>query len=414
MSRIFNIGVQGATLATRFLLIFFLAKFLDPALVGYYGLFTVAIAYSLYLVGLDFYIYVSRELLKATSEKRGTLLKGQALLSLFLYMIFLPVALLVLSHSDLPKQLVWWFFPILVLEHLNQEIYRLLIALSEPVSASMLLFIRQGSWALLLVALMSWDPLSRHLQTVMVLWGVAGLGAAVAGVWKIRTLNLGGWRQTVDLHWVRKGIAVSAGFLLATLALRGINTFDRYWLEYLNGIEVVAAYVLYFGVAGTLLTFLDAGLFAFNYPVLIKLNHEQKHDVAHEIVRKMLFLTVLASAIFAVVSWLLLPYLLVWIDNSVYSGAIRLYPYLLLAMTINALSMVPHYALYARGQDRPIIRSHVAALFVFVLATWIASKYSPVFAVPMGLVFSFAVILAWKGVAYAQLRNLDRKPKTVY
>lgn len=409
--RLLNIGVQGATLATRFLFIFFLARYLDPALVGYYGLFAAAIGYSLYFVGLDFYTYVAREILKTPCEQRGRLLKGQAALSALLYVLFLPAALVLLYYSDWPEFLILWFFPILVLEHFNQEMSRLLIALSEPVAASVVLFIRQGSWALVIVTLMTWDPSSRHLQTVMVLWVVAGLAAAVAGVWKVRKLRMGGWGDALDWHWIRSGIAVSAAFLLATLALRGIQTFDRYWLESLGGIEIVAAYVLYLGVAGTLLTFLDASLFAFTYPVLIQLHHDQEADIAHAKVRQMLFLTILLSGGFAFISWLLLPYLLFWIDNPVYSNAINLYPLLLLAMIVNAVSMVPHYALYARGRDRPIIHSHIAALIVFVLATLALSTHFSAMAVPIGMNFSFAVILAWKTIAYMRLKKADGTPK---
>ena len=407
VGRVINVGVQGVTLVSRFLLIFFFAKYLDPALVGYYGLFTVTIGYSLYFVGLDFYTYAAREILKAPSDQRGHLLKGQAALSGFLYILFLPVALVLLHYSNWPEHLVFWFFPILVLEHFNQEISRLLIALSEPVTASVLLFIRQGSWAFVIVALMAWDPLYRHLQAVMVLWAAAGVCAAFAGVWKVRKLRMGGWRDALDWPWVRRGIAVSAAFLFATLALRGIQTFDRYWLEALGGIEVVAAYVLYFGVAGTLLTFLDAAVFAFTYPALIQLHHDQKADVAHAKVRQMLGLTIILSGGFALISWLLLPYLLLWINNPAYSNAINLYPLLLLAMIVNAISMVPHYALYARGHDKPIIHSHISALIVFVLATWALSAHFSAIAVPVGLNFSFAVILVWKGTAYMQLRKSD-------
>ena len=407
LSRFLNVGVQGATLVTRFLFIFFLAKYLDPALVGYYGLFIAAVGYSIYFVGLDFYTYVTREILKAPCEQRGRLLKGQVALSFFLYLLFLPFILLFLHYADWPGALLYWFFPILVLEHFNQEISRLLIALSEPVTASIMLFIRQGSWALVIVALMAWDPASRNLQNVMVLWATAGFSAAFAGVWKVQKMHMGGWSESLDWHWIRRGIVVSAAFLLATLALRGVQVFDRYWLEAIGGIEIVAAYVLFLGVAGTLLTFLDAALFAFTYPALIQLHYEQKVDVAHARVKKMLGLTIIISGMFALTSWLLLPYLLLWINNPVYSSAINLYPLLLLAMVVSAISMVPHCALYARGYDRPIIYSHIAALIVFLLATWVFSMHFSAMAVPIGLNFSFAVILFWKGIAYMRLRKSD-------
>lgn len=412
-NRLLNIGLHGATLGARFLLIFFLAKYLDPASVGYYGLFAAAIGYSLYFVGLDFYTYVTREILKAPLDQRGRLLKGQAALSGVLYLLFLPVALvLLLQYSGWPKYLFPWFLPILLLEHFNQEMSRLLVALSEQITASAILFIRQGSWALGLVTLMAWDPSSRQLQAAMVFWAAAGVAAAWVAIRKLRKLRMGGWRSPLDWRWIKQGVAVSIAFLVATLALRGMQTFDRYWIEALGGIEIVGAYVLFFGIASTLLAFLDAGIFAFTYPALIKLHLTQDHETTRNKVNQMFAFTILLSAAFAVVSWFVLPYLLRWIGNPVYVNAAHLYPWLLAAMIINAISMVPHFALYARGSDRSIIHSHIAALVVFLLVVWPLSERISVLAVPVGLIVSFTVILVWKSLAYWQLNKSNGGPRS--
>lgn len=406
INRLLNIALHGATLGARFVFIFFLAKYLDPASVGFYGLFTATVGYSIYFVGLDYYTYVTREILKTPVEQRGLLLKGQVSLSVLLYFIFLPVGLaILLQYSGWPKYLFLWFVPILMLEHFNQEMYRLLIALSEQVAASAILFVRQGSWALVVVAVMAVDPQTRQLQSVMAFWAAAGCAAAVIGIWKVMRLRMGGWGLPVDWGWIKRGVIVSGTFLIATLSLRGIQTFDRYWLEALGSIEIVGAYVLFFGVASTLLTFLDAGIFAFTYPSLIKLHQEKQNGVARKKVNHMYAITVLLSAAFALVSWHLLPYLLLWIDNPIYLESINLYLWLMMAMIINSISMVPHFALYARGCDKPIIQSHMAALVAFLGATWALSKSYPILAVPIGLNLSFALILIWKAVAY---KNLDR------
>ena len=214
---------------------------------------------------------------------------------------------------------------------------------------------------------------------------------------------MGGWQSALDWQWIKKGIVISTAFLLATLALRGIQTFDRYFLEALGSIETVGAYVLFFGVAGTLLTFLDAGVFAFTYPALIKHHQAQENDIAHSKFKQMLGITILLSIGFAFTSWLLLPILLSWIGNPIYLNSISLYPWLLSAMTINAVSMPSHFALYARGHDKPIIQSHIAAMLAFILVTWLLSDQFSILAVPIGLNFSFAVILAWKSIAYWKL-----------
>lgn len=399
-TRILNMLLRACTLGARFVFVFFLAKFLDAKAVGYYGLFTATVGYFLYLVGLDFYTYTTREILKAQHEQRGQMLKGQASLSALLYIVVVPLAVWMLPQAQWPSELLLWFFPILVLEHLNEEISRLLIALSEQITASLILFMRQGSWALAIVGLMAVNANMRHLQAVMACWLTAGLIAALLGVHKVKHLGMGGWRLPVNWVWVRKGASVSLSFLLATLALRGVQTIDRYWVQSLSNTETVGAYVLFLSIAGTLMVFLDAGVFAFAYPELIALHHKQQHTQAHRKVKQLLMYVLLAAAVFSGISWLLLPYLLQWINKPLYMQSIGLYPWLLLATAINALGMAPHYALYAQGRDKVIIGSHMGAMPVFVLAVWLLGQTMPTLAVPIGLVIFFSVILLIKAVAY--------------
>lgn len=403
VARLANMGLRAGTLGTRFIFIFFLAKYVDPASVGHYGLFTATIGYCLYFVGLDFYVYVTREIIRVEPGQQGRLLKAQAALSGLLYLAVLPASVAILSRAGWPGGLVWWFVPILLLEHFNQEVFRLLVALSQQISASVLLFIRQGSWAIAAVVLMGLDAGSRSLDVVMALWACAGAVAAATGAMKLHRLRMGGWKDPIDWRWVRKGIVVCVSFLVATLALRGMQTVDRYWMEALAGLDVLGAYVLFMGVASSLMVFLDAGIFSFAYPELIRLAHEGNARLFRSRLRWMLLQTLALSVAFAIASWIALPFLLKWIGNQVYKDAIGLYPWIVTATVINALGMVPHYALYARGFDRPIIYSHLAALPAFILSTWLVGMYQPALAVPIGLGVAFTVILAWKVIAYRQI-----------
>lgn len=398
--RLLNIALRMTTLVVRFLLMFFLARFLEPEAVGYYGLFAASIGFILYFVGLDFYIYTTRELLRLPQHERAKPLKAQILMSLCLYAAVLPITFALLVHLDWPRSLIWWFLAIAVLEHVNQEVFRLLIALSKQIQAGILLFARQGVWALAVIALMAARPETRGLNTVMGLWAGSGIATVLLGLWYIRRQSFGSWRHPVDWAWVRRGIKISTAFLIATLALRAMQTSDRYLVEAFTGLEGVAAYVLFLGVASALMTFLDAGVFAFAYPELISLHHKKDYATARRRVRRMLWQTLSCCGLFAVASWLVLPWLLTWIGNPVYGRMIDLYPWLLLATILNAIGLVPHYALYAKGSDRPIIHSHLAALPAFLLMAWLLEKILPNLAVPVALAMSFALILVWKTVAY--------------
>ncbi len=401
MNRILNLSLRALTLVAKFMFLFFLAKFLDPASVGLYGLFAATVGYSLYFVGFDFYTYTTREILKAKLENRGLLLKSHIALSLSMYCVFIPLAYVAFHYKILPAQLFVYFVPILILEHFNQEASRLLIALSQQLTSTIILFIRQGSWSIAVVAIMMNDVHSRVIELTLIAWTISGAAAAVFAVWRLKMLHMGGWAHKVDWYWIRAGLKTSIFFLVGTLALRGIQTIDRYWLESLGGLDMVGAYVLFLGMAGTLLVFLDAGVFAFSYPKLIQLRQQSQFHTFHLELKKMFLHTLAISFGFGVISLLALPILLDWIGNPFYKLHSGLFAWLLIGMIINAISMVPHYALYANGRDRSILVSHIGGLAVFLVSTWVAAKFDPGLAVPIGLASSFLFILLWKSVAYS-------------
>src|SRR5690606_16168777 len=62
---LFNIGLRGLTLSSRFLLLFALARWLSPAELGLFGLVSAIVGYGIYLVGLEFYAFATRELIRA-------------------------------------------------------------------------------------------------------------------------------------------------------------------------------------------------------------------------------------------------------------------------------------------------------------------------------------------------------------
>lgn len=399
-TKVFNIGIRATTLVCRFLFIFFLAKFLTPSEVGLYGLVTASVAYALYFVGLDFYTFTTRELASRSRFEWGGLLKNQASLSGVLYLIVLPVTAGVFVLGLLPWNLAPWFFLLIVCEHVCQEITRLFVAVQEQLAASFVLFLRQGTWALVIVAVMYYADEYRNLESVLTAWLIACGGAIAFSGWKLRSMGLGGWNLRVDSTWIVKGVKIALPLLGATLALRGVFTIDRYWLQSLAGLEIVGAYVLFIGVANTLMAFLDAGVFSFAYPSMIRAWTERDVDTFRKKLREMAVLTTLFCAAFALLSSLLFPYLLDWLGKAVYLDHYYLYYWLLAAVTLNALGMIPHYALYAQSRDRPIVQSHLGALAVFVPTTALVALWSPILAVPAGLCMSQLFILVWKVIAF--------------
>lgn len=403
--KILNIGLRTVTLLTRFLFVFFIAKYLDPELVGKYGLFTATVGFLVMAVGLDYYTFTSREILRLESCQRGNLLKGQVALSCVLYVSVLPIVVVILLVVGWSGDLLLWLAPLVILEHFNQEVFRLLIVLKNQLFASIVLFLRQGSWAIALVGVLAFFEDSRQLHTVFALWSTSGFVAAGLGYWKLKQRNFGGWDQPINWGWLRKGIGISISFLIGTLAIRAIHTTDRYWMDALGGHEMLAAYVLYFGVASALLMFLDAGVFSYTYPKLIQYFHQNDDDLAIKLVRRSLLQTIAVCVVFGVASWLILPYLLLWIGNSAYYDELGIYPWMLSSMVLNAISMIPHYALYARGMYIPIVFSHIIAFITFTSLVWSLSDSFSGMSVLYSLNASFIALLTIKTAAYLKINS---------
>lgn len=270
-----------------------------------------------------------------------------------------------------------------------------------------MLFLRSGIWALFVTALMFIEPGSRDLDTVLGAWTLGGVLALCLGAFRLKQLQIGGWHKQVDWSWILKGLKIAIPFLVATLALRGLFTLDRFWFEALAGLEVLGAYVLFMGLSNALMSFLDAGVFAFSYPSLISAHNQQDTTAFRQGMRKLLIQTVAVSGAFALIALLLIGPLLAWLDKPLYLEQQGLFPWVLLTTLLYVLGMVPHYALYAQGHDRPIIHSHIASLLAFIPATWLFSQSWPVLAVPLGLCSAFLFILLWKSWAFFRLTPLQ-------
>lgn len=395
-----NAILRMSTLFTRFIFIFVAAKFLSPEAIGYYGLFTAAISYTLLLAGLDFYTYTTREIVKRESSEWGSILKSQIALVCIIYITVIPLSLTLLPSAGLPSFLIYWFIPVLFLEHVNQEIYRILIVLQKQLSASILLFTRQGSWAVMIVCVMSLDDSYRNLNSVMLMWASAGIIAVGVGAYRLWLIGFSGWGARIDWSWIARGIAVSGGLLSASLAMRGIQTFDRYWLGEVAGIEIVGVYVLFFGLASALSVFLDAAVFSFRYPEMIIHANSGERNKLYKNVRLTAVHVLISSTIFSLISVAILPSLLAWIDKPTYYENAPLYTWILLGTVSYSLSLIPHYALYALRLDRHIIIPQLLALPVFAVCGHVLLGVDRIHAIPIAVFCAMTFILLWKSAAY--------------
>lgn len=381
-----NLSIRGFTLLGKFILLFFMAKFLTLAEVGVYGLLVVLVSYSLYAVGFDFYTYSTREIISLKKDEWGGVIKKQGQLILGAYIIVLPI-IIICSSFFISSEWLIFLAILIVLEHLNQEMMRLLIVDNKAVLANNLLFIRSGLWCYIVILLMFSQTIDANLENVLLFWIIFNSIALIIGIFYFFQDIQFKSAKKLNNQWLANGLKICLPLLFSTLIVRAITTVDRIWLEKLEGVEVVAVYALFVGLTNSLIGFLETGVFSFIYPKLIR--EKNNPQVFNGLVKKM---HIQAIAVIVVISGALvvfLPFLLKWVNKEAYFEYYNIFYLILIANIFYCLSMIPHYILYAKNQDRKIVISHVSSLIVFVTSTlMIVYNQIPV-AVAYGLVCTF-------------------------
>ena len=400
IAKIINIFLRGTTLLSKVILFIFLAKYFEPDQVGLFGLIIASIAFGVYAVGFDFYTYSTRELLKYNKKKWGYFLKSQCLLHIILYLITFPLLLIIFILNFLPWSFIGLFFLILLLEHITLELSRLLITLNNQITSSIVLFFRSGFWCIGISGLMIFFEKFRTIEHILLFWVFSSIVGLVVALIFLNKINIGGWNKSFNYKWIIKGLKIAIPLLFATLIMRAIFTIDRYWVDFLSGPDMLGVYVLFIGFVSSIIPFMDAGVFSFSYPVLVKsfnLKNKKKFSEESQLLKKN---TIVLSFISTLIALIVIKPILKLIDKPIYLENIFLFYWLLAVIVIYILSMIPHYLLYAQRYDKIIIKSHFIAFIIFVSSTWLISNAYPDHAILFGLSTSFSFIFIYKTLKF--------------
>jgi len=365
-----NMTLRGLTLVSKFFLLVYLAKVLPPEQLGVYGLFTVTIGYALYLMGLDFYTYAQREMLSLPKSAWGGIIRNQFMFYALVYLVVLQLLLLVFVAGLLPWQMLGWFYLLLTLEHLSQELCRLLVACGKVTMANVTLFFRGGAWVFAVVLIFWTNPEMHGLTAIWAGWSVGVAVSIVIALMGVRKVVGPMPENTVtDWRWVQRGLKTASLFLVGTLAIRGLFTFDRYFLDLYAGKSAVGVYSFYMGIANAMMAFADAGVISRLYPRIVAAFRGGRYEEYRQYLKKLAGGIVLLFVTFSLGLFVTIGPVLHYIGRDVYLEQIATLWILLAAMGVYTLGLVPHYALYARGADRSVVVASVLAVVVFVCMT---------------------------------------------
>ncbi len=399
----FNVTLRGSALVARFLLLFFLGAFLKPEELGLYGLLLSYITYCIYALGFEFYNYSTREIISHEPSDWAWILKGQLVFTLLIYVIALPILCLIFVFHFLPLEILFWFYTLLILEHISHEINRILVAMSRPLIATVVLFLRSGAWAIIVPLLMIYSPLYRNLDTVFFFWLIGLFISVAVGAFVIFLSIRNGVHKIFDKTWVLQGIQIAIPFLIASLALRGLFSLDKILVGSVVGLNTLGAYTLFSGVSSAVVAFIDAGIIVFYYPKIV--SSVKDNLIFKKNMRMLLFRVCALSLAFSllgiVIAYLSLPFL----GKALYRSNFYILIWQMASIVTYCFGLVPQLGLYGLRKDKSILYSHLFAFLVFVIFAFLFKKSLGIYAILIGQLCGFLAMLGWKAIAYIKYRD---------
>ncbi len=366
-----SLGWQTATLLGKFLLVLALSR--DPAHLGAFNLLRANLMLGVLFLGLQFTLYTTREQLRQP-EDSTRMLRDQFVVHGLTYIAVLPAFFGFLIWTDkLSWTLLPWFLPLLVLEHLGQELYRYLVVLGRNALASALQFFRQASWIVLVLAL-NGAGMSLTLERLVGFWVAAEAVTLVAGAYLVRHLDWeSAWRTPIDWAWVGRGLRVSARFMSSAIpALLLSQIVDLYFLRPRIDPVEFGVYSFYTQIRDALITIVEAVVLDSFRPRLIQA-WQRGQNVEHaQTLRRLLSLGLLALAVAGILAAALLFPLVAVIDQPIYLSQLPTFALVLLSPAVSFVANVLGVCLYARGWDWRYVANYwiglgVATTCYFVL-----------------------------------------------
>lgn len=354
MIKFFILGLRGVSIAARFLLSFLFVKYISLEFQGEYALLLTTVTIMMLAVGFDFYVYSNRYMIKNKPETGFTLM-NQFVFHLFSY-VGLVVLFLVLNYFDIFSQyFTITILVLLVFEHLGMEFFRIFIALEKVLTANILLFIRTGTWPLILIYQLLFTEVDVTINSVIFYWVIASILTVLLGFIMIYK-EVFAVKFEIDKKWIKRGFKVGALFFIATAAHKIIEFSDRYIIDAILGAKSLGIYTFFFQLANVANVAIFTIIISFLYPKIIYYVNIKDKKNAFATIKKLQTNSILFIIIYSVIIFISLPYLLELIDKpELNNHQVILFLFLAGNLFLN-LSFASHYSLMALEKDKLLMK----------------------------------------------------------
>jgi O-antigen/teichoic acid export membrane protein len=365
--KLLNVFLRIGGIGSKFLIVTLMSKYFDVDVFGNYGLITSIITILIFILGLDFYNFSIRDILK-TSDKQEIINKVTLtfILYLFVYLLFIVVGYFIFSSINYIKPYLFLVLLLVITEHLSQEIYRLLIGFKKVLLANILLFFRTVSWSSIIIYYYYNNSLIT-INKIFILWLIANtltiLYVIILSIIKNYNRII---KISLNSNWVKKGLRISSVFFLATISLKSMEYANRFIVDYFMGEELAGIFLFYSNISILITVYINTIVISFELPELIKSVNLSSINKLLKKFKKSLLIHTLISSLFI---FLIIKPLLMWQNKVEFEIFFPLIYFLIIGVGLMNYSLFYHFKLYIYHKDKALLKSMVFSALLSLLLT---------------------------------------------
>lgn len=366
-NKLLTVSCRLLGLGSRFMLTFLLTKEISLEFQGEYTLVSTSVALVIILFGFDFYVYANRLLIKQ-KNREVFFFKNSLVFYSFSYLLLFPFIWFTTKNFDvIDVGPFWTLYFLIIFEHLGQELFRSYIAMRKPLFANVLLLLRTGSWAGIIVfALFFIKDFQISIPEILRLWLFFAFVTCVLGIAFYPNIKSFG-QEKIDFKWIRKGMGVGLTMFMSTICLKAIEYSDRYLIAFFLDKTQLGIYALYFQLANLINVIIFTMYISFIYPDIIQGVHEKSRDTTLRAMKSIQKKTFFIILLYAALSIVLIPLFLKYIGRSELYPNIPIFYILLSGFLFLNLNFSYHFVIVGFEKETLIFKATFLACVFNIL-----------------------------------------------
>ncbi|KGL62085.1 lipopolysaccharide biosynthesis protein [Polaribacter sp. Hel1_85] len=388
--KLINVFLRIGGIGSKFLIITLMSKYFDVKVFGNFGLITSLITILIFALGLDFYNFSIRDILK-TSDKQNILNKviSTGVLYLFIYISFIVFGYFIFNNIDYLKPFTFLVIFLVITEHLSQEIYRLLIGFKKVLLANILLFFRTAGWSVVVI----YNYYSKSLITIEKIFNL-WLLANVLTIFYVLILTIIKNHKKIsktnlNFEWIKRGLKVCSVFFLTTISLKTIEYANRFIVDFYMGEEVAGVFLFYSNISILITVYINTIVISFELPELItSVNSPNITNLLKKFKKSLLVHTIISSFFIL----LIIKPLLIWQDKAEFEDYLPLMYFLIIGVGLMNYSLLYHFKLYIYHKDKALLKSMVVPALFSLLLSVILTFFYGVYGTALAFVLSCSIL----------------------